>query len=169
MVLLTDRNGNIGLDNDLLFWFKEDLKRFKALTKGKIVVMGRKTWESLPSKLPSRTNVVLTSNVSNVPELKGERPDLYFTGFNNILELSKTEEVWIIGGESLYSYYSQYANEVYWTCVDTQIHEADTCIEDYYDKLMKPFGKMETEMMDLVDNKSNRTYFVEFRKLSNRR
>ena len=58
-----DRNLGIGFQNKLLFWLPNDLKRFKALTTGNTIIMGRKTFESLPKgALPNRRNVVLSSN-----------------------------------------------------------------------------------------------------------
>ena len=57
------RNLGIGFQNKLLFWLPNDLKRFKALTTGNTIIMGRKTFESLPKgALPNRRNIVLSSN-----------------------------------------------------------------------------------------------------------
>ena len=66
IVAYDKRNGGIGKDNELVWKLSRDLKNFKSITKNGIVVMGRKTWESLPENyrpLPERTNVVLTKNV----------------------------------------------------------------------------------------------------------
>ena len=61
IIVAVDKKGAIGKNNDLLYTIKEDLKNFKELTSGNIVVMGRNTWDSLPIKpLPNRTNIVLT-------------------------------------------------------------------------------------------------------------
>lgn len=63
IIAAVDRNLGIGFQNKLLFWLPNDLKRFKALTTGNTIIMGRKTFESLPKgALPNRRNVVLSSN-----------------------------------------------------------------------------------------------------------
>jgi dihydrofolate reductase len=60
IILACDKNYAIGKDNDLIYHFKEDLTRFKELTNNQTIVMGRKTFESLPKKLPNRKHVVLS-------------------------------------------------------------------------------------------------------------
>lgn len=64
IIAAVDRRMAIGYQNKLLFWLPNDLKRFKALTTGHTIIMGRKTFESLPKgALPNRRNIVLSSNV----------------------------------------------------------------------------------------------------------
>ena len=60
MIVAAATNHTIGKDNQLLWYISEDLKRFKALTSGHAIIMGRKTFESLPKALPNRTNIVIT-------------------------------------------------------------------------------------------------------------
>lgn len=94
LILACDPNGGIGYQNKLP-WTKiqGDLPRFKALTSGKIVVMGRNTWDSLPKKpLPNRLNVVVTSKPSTV-----EGRDMVVTSNTD----SFTEFHWLIGGAQL--------------------------------------------------------------------
>ncbi len=63
IIAAVDRRMAIGFENKLLFWLPNDLKRFKALTTGNTILMGRKTFESLPKgALPNRRNIVLSSN-----------------------------------------------------------------------------------------------------------
>ena len=67
IIAAVDRRMAIGYQNKLLFWLPNDLKRFKALTTGHTIVMGRKTFESLPKgALPNRRNIVLSSNAATV-------------------------------------------------------------------------------------------------------
>lgn len=100
-------NGVIGKDNDLVVKIKEDLRRFKEITTGKIIVMGRGTWESLPTKpLPNRRNIVLTSKKR---EIEGAE---VFNSKDDILELAKSEDIYIIGGESLYREFLDDATEL---------------------------------------------------------
>ena len=68
IIVAIDLNNGIGYDNELLVKIPEDLKRFKEITSGHTVVMGRKTWESLPKKpLPNRRNIVLSRKKEDIP------------------------------------------------------------------------------------------------------
>ena len=64
LIAAVAKNGVIGIDNRLPFRLPEDLKRFKALTMGHAIIMGRKTWESLPRALPGRHNIVITRQLN---------------------------------------------------------------------------------------------------------
>lgn len=123
-------NGYIGKDGKLLFSIPEDLQRFKSLTTGNVVIMGRKTWDSLPSQskpLKNRVNIVLSSMSDNYISV-----DDYFHGaviansFDKALEIAKREQknIWIIGGESLYNEGLKYADVVEQTFV-TKEFEGD--------------------------------------------
>lgn len=115
LIYASDINGVIGKGNGLPWHFKEDLSYFKELTKGSSVLVGRKTYESLPffpKGLPSRKNIVLSrtleSNefitvISDLPE--------YLKSF------PKAETLWVIGGAEVYKQALQYANMVYRTNV----------------------------------------------------
>lgn len=92
-------NNAIGYNNDLLYHLRADLRRFKALTTGHTIIMGRRTYESLPKgALPNRRNIVLTSNADY------KWPDVEtFPTLQDALEACKSdEEVFIIGGASVY-------------------------------------------------------------------
>lgn len=115
LIYASDIKGVIGLDNKLPWHLPSDLKRFKELTEGHTVVMGRKTYLSLPDfarPLPKRSNVVLTNNKDFVV------PD-NVTLINNLSDyLSKVDsdkDIWIIGGESVYKQAIAYVQEVYHT------------------------------------------------------
>ena len=64
IIVAVAANNVIGKNNDLIWHISEDLKRFKSLTSGHAIIMGRKTFESLPKALPNRTNIVVTRNRS---------------------------------------------------------------------------------------------------------
>ncbi len=104
----------IGKDNDLLWHIPEDLKRFKNLTMGKTLIMGKKTWESLPRKpLPGRKNIVLT-------DIPGECIDCSITAYSVEDALGKCspgEEIFIIGGASVYRQFMPLAGRLYITHV----------------------------------------------------
>ncbi|MGQ9620035.1 MAG: dihydrofolate reductase [Bacteroidales bacterium] len=121
----------IGMDNRLLWHIPADLKRFKRLTTGKCVIMGKKTWESLPVKpLPGRKNIVLTDN-----------PNDYFdcdcTAYSvedALKACNDCDEVFIMGGGSIYRQFMPLAGRLYITHVhdkapaDTFFPEIDPAV-----------------------------------------
>ncbi|MDY4998596.1 MAG: dihydrofolate reductase, partial [Bacteroidaceae bacterium] len=106
-------NGAIGYDNKLLYWLPNDLKRFKALTTGHTIVMGRKTFESFPKgALPNRRNVVLSRQPLSFPGAE------VFSSLESALaSCSPDEEIFIIGGETLYRQSIAMAHRLYLTHV----------------------------------------------------
>lgn len=91
-------NNAIGYNNDLLFHLRADLQRFKALTTGHTVIMGRRTFESLPKgALPNRRNIVLSSGEHEWPNV-----EVYPSLQEAIAACADDEEVFIIGGASVY-------------------------------------------------------------------
>lgn len=133
MILACDKNGCIGKDNKLPWHLPEDLERFKELTQGSTVVMGRKTYESLPMHpkgLPGRRNVVLSStlepndHIEVIKELHS-----YLDWALDSLE----EDVWIIGGAEVYHSAMPYISKVVLTEVDVEVQDGDTWfnISDY--------------------------------------
>lgn len=104
----------IGKDNKLLWNIPEDLKRFKKLTMGKCVIMGKRTWESLPRKpLPGRNNIVIT-------DIPGECIDCSVTAYSiedALTKCDKDEEVFVIGGGSVYRQFMPIADRLYITHV----------------------------------------------------
>ncbi|MFQ3543679.1 dihydrofolate reductase [Halobacillus rhizosphaerae] len=98
LIACTDMNNGIGTGEKLLFNLPKDMKHFKAVTTGKTVVMGRKTWESLPAKpLPKRKNYVLSMDEDFVAE-----GATVIDSIEAVLELAKNKEVFIIGGSEIY-------------------------------------------------------------------
>jgi dihydrofolate reductase len=114
-------NGVVGSDNTLPWRIPEDLARFRALTTGRTVVMGRRTWESLPPRfrpLPDRRNVVVTRDASyDAPGAE------VVTSVEAALSLS--EEIWIGGGAQIYSATIPLADALHVTDVDLEV-EGDT-------------------------------------------
>ena len=89
------KNNVIGINNELPWHLPEDLKRFKSITTGKNVLMGRKTYQSIGRPLPNRTNIVLTRD-------ENFKPDGVLT-YNNINDIkSKFDDIIVIGGEEIY-------------------------------------------------------------------
>lgn len=99
LIAAIDLNGAIGKDNKLLCHLPADLKHFKQLTSGKTVVMGRKTFESLPSgALPNRRNIV----VSRQADWKFANCDVFSSLTDAFASCKSDEEVFVIGGENIY-------------------------------------------------------------------
>lgn len=122
IIVAISGNRGIGFDNKLLYWLPNDLKRFKALTTGHTIIMGRKTFESLPKgALPNRRNIVL----SRQKELKIENAEVYST-LEEALRQCEGEDCFIIGGASVYAQALPLADRLYITEVDDTTKEADT-------------------------------------------
>ena len=121
------RNRAIGFENKLIYWLPNDLKRFKALTTGHTIVMGRKTFESLPKgALPNRRNVVLSRTTTNLPGCE------VFPTLEAALKSCKSDEdVYIIGGARVYEQALPFADRLCLTEVDDTPAQADAFFPDY--------------------------------------
>ena len=128
LIVAVDNNFGIGYKNDLLFKIPEDLKRFKQLTTGHFVVMGRKTFESLPNALPERTNVIITRS----DKYKPENPTVIVE--NDISKIishylstgQQDKDMWVIGGAEIYKQFLPYAEQVYLTMIHKVAKSVDT-------------------------------------------
>lgn len=124
LIVARSRNGVIGKDGGLPWKLSDDLKLFKQTTLNKPVIMGRKTWESLPVKpLPKRQNIVLTKDWEYAAP--GAR---VYSSFSAAVAAAKAmaardeqDEVFIIGGESLYRKALSMADRLYITEVDVEL------------------------------------------------
>jgi dihydrofolate reductase len=121
LIAALDRNNAIGKDNALPWHLPDDLKRFKALTLGKPILMGRKTAESLGRALPGRRNLVLTRG-GRVP----------FDGMEAVASIDEAieragdaAELCVIGGGALYATILPRATHLFLTHVQTQVEDAD--------------------------------------------
>ncbi len=120
IVAVAEENA-IGKNNDLLCYISEDLKRFKRLTTGNIIIMGKKTFESLPKgALPNRTNIVITDN----PDDSFEGCITVFSIEEAIASCSDDKENFIIGGGSIYTQFMPHANKLYITHIH-KLFDAD--------------------------------------------
>lgn len=121
MIAALARNGAIGNRNKLLYWLPDDLKRFKALTTGHTIVMGRKTFESFPKGvLPNRRNIVLSRTQASLPGA-----EVFPTLQDAMRSCAQDDEIFIIGGETLYRQCIGMADRLYLTQVDDEPREAD--------------------------------------------
>jgi len=123
------QNRAIGLDNKLLYWLPNDLKRFKALTTGNTIIMGRRTFESLPKgALPNRRNVVLSRSKKPFPGA-----EVYPTLEAAIASCRPDEDIFIIGGASVYAQAMPLADRLCLTEIDDTPAQADAFFPDYSD------------------------------------
>lgn len=115
------KNNAIGKNNDLLVYISSDLKRFKQLTTGHSIIMGRKTFESLPNgPLPNRKNIVLSNQKNYSPN--------GCTVVNNIddaIAECDNDDTFIIGGASIYNLFMNKANKLYITEINHAFPQAD--------------------------------------------
>lgn len=134
------KNRELGKDGKLIFHIKEDMQFFRETTMGHKIVMGRKTWESLPGRLPGRTNIVVSSQ-----DLEGPDEiihDLYkFMAENQDTD----EEIFVIGGGKIYAEFLPVAQNLYLTEVEQEEPNADVFFpefdQDSYDKRIIKEGK----------------------------
>lgn len=123
------QNGAIGFENKLIYWLPNDLKRFKALTTGHTIIMGRRTFESLPKgALPNRRNIVL-SRSGKAEDFPG--CDLYRSLEEALAHCQADEDVYIIGGHSVYRDAMPLAHRLCLTLVHDTPKDADTFFPDF--------------------------------------
>ncbi|MGL5087192.1 MAG: dihydrofolate reductase [Clostridium sp.] len=158
IIVATARNNVIGGDNKLLWHISEDLKRFKEITTGKTIIMGRKTFESLPGILPNRKHVVLTRDKNFKVDSK------MVEVIHNLDEIVSTysqsdNEAFIIGGGQIYESALPFAQKLYLTKIkkdfagDTKfplINKAEWTIEYTSEEKIDPKNELKFEFINLV-------------------
>jgi len=144
IIVAVSEDLGIGKNNDLLWHLPDDMKRFKKLTTGNTVVMGKRTWESLPKRpLPNRRNVVIT-------DVPGETFDGAVAAYSieDAVTLCKDDrEVFIIGGGSIYRQFMPIADRLYITHVHRKT-EADVYFPEISRKTWKVIDKEEFRPAD---------------------
>ena len=122
LIWAQDQNGGIGKESKIPWDIPEDLKNFKKLTLNSTVVMGRKTWESLPVKpLPGRRNVVLSFNsIADVESYNSVEQCI------KILYKDDIKKIFVIGGAQIYRYFINRSDELHITLVDEDTDGIDT-------------------------------------------
>ena len=122
LVVAVARNGAIGRDGGLPWHIASDLKRFKAITMGKPLIMGRKTWDSLPKKpLPGRLNIVMTRQKN----FHAEGGVVVADPKAALAAAGEADEISVIGGADIFGLFLPRAQRIYLTEVDLEI-EGDT-------------------------------------------
>ena len=135
-------NRALGKDNDLIYKIPEDLKMFREKTAGHVVIMGRKTFESIGKPLPNRVNIVVTRDPAFA------KPGIEVTHLlDEALKLARekeTDEIFIIGGGQIYQEAMPLADKLYLTIVEGS-PEADTFFPDYSEFKRKVWQSQEQE------------------------
>lgn len=129
LIAAVARNRAIGKDNKLIYWLPDDMKRFKALTTGHTIIMGRRTFESLPKgALPNRRNIVLSRTRHDFTGC-----DAYSSLEEAIAHCAEDEDIYVIGGEEVYRQAIGKADRLCLTEVDDTPDGADAFFPDYSD------------------------------------
>lgn len=121
IIAAINKNRGLGFENKLLYWLPNDLKRFKALTTGHTIIMGRKTFESFPKgALPNRRNIVLSKGDHNFPGA-----ECFHSLEEALMHCGKEEDIYIIGGAGLYAEALAIADRLCLTEIEDATKEAD--------------------------------------------
>ena len=158
IIVAIAENRAIGFENKLLYWLPNDLKRFKSLTTGRTIIMGRKTFESLPKgALPNRRNIVLS------------RQDIKFPGAERFSSLEAAlaqcqadEEVFIIGGGSVYQEALPLADKLCITHIDDTPEQADA----FFPEIDPTVWQVVSSETHAKDEKHHQSYrFVDYQRV----
>ena len=128
LIVAMDERRGIGVDGHLPWYLSADLKRFKSLTMGHNMIMGRKTYDSIGRPLPGRTTIIVSRNPGFQPE-----GCLVASSFETALEfarLNHEDEVFVIGGGEIFDQAIEFADKIYLTLVHTTL-ETDVYFPEY--------------------------------------
>ena len=131
LIAAIGKNNELGKENQLIWHIPEDLAFFKKMTMGKSIVMGRKTFESLPKMLPGRRHIILSQRGSNFP-----REATCYHSLEELLEREKEAFV-VIGGAQIYKLFLEYATKIYLTEIDAEEKNADAYFPEFDEKKWK--------------------------------
>ncbi|NFH81236.1 dihydrofolate reductase [Clostridium botulinum] len=161
IIVAIAKNNVIGNDNKLIWHISEDLKRFKEITSGKTIVMGRKTFESLPGVLPNRKHIILTRDKNF--KVNSEYVEIIYD-FDELLSKYKNSdtEVFIIGGGEIYKQLLPHTHKLYLTKINKDF-DGDT----YFPQINYDDFKVDYESDIITDKKSKLEYnFINLSRLS---
>lgn len=144
IIVAVDKNNLIGNGYKLPWHLPNDLDYFKKTTLGNVIVMGRKTYESIGRELPGRTSIVLTNDV----KLIEKNNKLFTNDIESIIKLSFEKEVFIIGGKEIYQLFLEFTDRVFITEIDHEF-EGDT----YLPKINFEEWVLEKSDVGLTDEK----------------
>ena len=164
IIVAVDKNFGIGLNNNLPWNYKSDMKFFREITKGcgnNAVVMGKNTYLSIGRPLPGRKNIILSTSLKDV----SKNIDI-FQNINDLCEFCKDknyDSIWIIGGESIYRQFLELklVNVIYLTEIN-EIYECDTFFPELFDDFI--LSKNESEK---YENNTKLTFKKLYKKIEN--
>jgi len=143
LIVAAGEDNAIGKDNDLIWHLSDDLKRFKSLTNGHHIIMGRKTFESFPKPLPNRTHIVITRQVNY------EVPDgvVVVNNMEDALDAArKDKQPFIIGGGEIYKQAMRFVDQIEITRVHHSFPDADTFFPDIDTSVWKESNRTKHEV-----------------------
>lgn len=130
LIAAVGKNLEIGKDNNLIWYLPDDLKFFKKVTTNHTVLMGRITFESIKKALPNRRNIVISSN----KKLNYENIEVY-DDIDIFINSCKDDEIFIIGGSSIYKSFIDKADKIYLTEIDKEDFSADSFFPNFNKEL----------------------------------
>lgn len=153
IIVAAAKNGVIGVENGLPWHLKSDLQNFKAITTGKPIIMGRKTFQSLPKLLPKRQHIVITRDSGFIADKV-----LIYSEITRAIASAKAialangqDEVCIIGGGEIYRQALEYTDKIYLSSVDAE-PQGDTYFpklgKDWQEQSRQSFKKSENDDFD---------------------
>lgn len=138
IIVAAGENNAIGKDNQLIWHLSDDLKRFKKLTNGHHIIMGRKTFESFPKPLPNRKHIVITRQ----SDYKAPEGVIIVNNLEDAIDAAKSDEQpFIIGGGEIYKQSMDLANKLEITRVHANFEDADTFFPDIDTTIWKEIGR----------------------------
>jgi len=153
LIWAQDVNGGIGKNGQLPWHLSEDLKNFKKITLNTTIIMGRKTWNSLPFKpLPDRRNIVLSKN-----KIKDVEVYHTFDECINALEKDSISKIFVIGGASIYKLFFKNASHLHITFTNIKSHDLDTFFPIKENIIKEKFKK---ESVETLSEKAYYTMWV---------
>ena len=157
LVAAMDKNRGIGFAGDMPWHLPGELQHFKAITMGKSIIMGRRTWESIGRALPGRQNIVISSN----PALQTPGCDLV-SDFDQALAIATGGEVMVIGGGMLYQTALPYASRMVLSLVDG-VYPADTWFPQWEARAWQEISR---KTVTVDDGVSSSYAIVEYQRVS---
>ena len=147
LIAAIGKNNELGMNNDLIWKFKEDMKFFKETTMGHPIVMGRKTFESLPKVLPGRKNIVISTS-----EIVNKEIEIFKSIKDFLIQYKKyNDDIFIIGGATIYKSFIDLATKLYLTEIDD--------IEENADVYFPNFNKNEWDKEIISEKEENNIRF----------
>jgi dihydrofolate reductase len=163
LIAALSRNGIIGKNGTLPWHLPADLKHLKAITSGKRIVMGRRTWESFPKPLPNREHIVVTSLALDVPA-----GVVCVRTLSEALALANpTDPVFVFGGSSMYAEALAFADDLYLTEIDADV-EGDTKFPSWDRSLFREVSRETHHASLAIDAAPVRFDFVHYARHTSR-